>query len=75
MLAAVKTDWTKYGEILDKVQKKLHEASETIDKAQQRTRVIGRKLKNVQELPSGEAQAVLMIDSGADNPDDEVSPD
>ena len=75
LLAAVKTDWTKYGEILDKVQKKLHEASETIDKAQQRTRVIGRKLKNVQELPPGEAQAVLMIDSGTDNRDDEVSPD
>jgi len=75
LLAAVKTDWTKYGEILDKVQKKLHEASETIDKAQQRTRVIGRKLKKVQELPPGEAQAVLMIDSGTDNRDDEVSPD
>ena len=56
-------------------RRSLHEASETIDKAQQRTRVIGRKLKNVQELPSGEAQAVLMIDSGADNRDDEVSPD
>jgi len=29
----------------------------------------------VQELPPGEAQAVLMIDSGTDNRDDEVSPD
>jgi DNA recombination protein RmuC len=73
LLAAVKTDWTKYGEILDKVQKKLHEASDTIEKAQARTRVIGRKLKNVQELPAGEAHTVLMIDNGMDNPDDETS--
>jgi DNA recombination protein RmuC len=73
LLAAVKTDWTKYGEILDKVQKKLHEASDTIEKAQARTRVIGRKLKNVQELPASEAQTVLMIDSGTDNLDDEPS--
>jgi DNA recombination protein RmuC len=73
LLAAVKTDWTKYGEILDKVQKKLHEATDTIEKAQARTRVIGRKLKNVQELPVSEAQTVLMIDNGAENPDDEPS--
>ena len=59
LLAAVKTDWTKYGEILEKVQKKLHEASETIEKAQQRTRVIGRKLNTVEELPAAEAAALL----------------
>ena len=32
VLAAVKTEFGKYGEILDKVQQKLHEASSTIDK-------------------------------------------
>ena len=53
LLAAVKTEWSKYGEVLDKVQKKLHEASATIEKAQERTRVIGRKLKDVEELPGG----------------------
>jgi DNA recombination protein RmuC len=57
LLAAVKTEWTKYGDILTKVQKKIHEASETIEQAQTRTRAIGRKLKDVQELPAPEAEA------------------
>ena len=58
LLGAVKTEWSKYGDILEKVQKKLHEASETIEKAQVRTRAIGRKLRDVQDLPAGEAQSL-----------------
>jgi DNA recombination protein RmuC len=59
LLAAVKTEWTKYGDVLDAVQKKLHQASDTIEKAKQRSRVVGRKLKDVQELPVDEAAALL----------------
>jgi DNA recombination protein RmuC len=59
LLAAVKTEWTKYGDILDAVQKKLHQASETIEKAKARSRAVGRKLKDVQELPAGEATGLL----------------
>jgi DNA recombination protein RmuC len=59
LLAAVKTEWTKYGDILDAVQKKLHQASETIEKAKVRSRAVGRKLKDVQELPAGEVTALL----------------
>jgi len=64
LLAAVKHEWTKYGEVLGKVQKKLQEASNTIDDAAKRTRAIGRKLKDVQELPANAAQAVLLIEDG-----------
>lgn len=63
LLAAVKTEWSKYGEILDKVQKKLGEASNTIEDAARRSRAIGRKLRDVQELPSNEVQSVLMLGS------------
>ena len=60
MLAAVKTEWSKYGEVLNKVQKKLQEASNTVDEAAaRRTRVIGRKLRSVEELPASEAVGVL----------------
>jgi DNA recombination protein RmuC len=59
LLAAVKTEWTKYGDVLDAVQKKLHQASDTIEKAKARSRAVGRKLKDVQELPVGEATALL----------------
>jgi DNA recombination protein RmuC len=41
------------------VQKKIHQASETIEKAKARSRAVGRKLKDVQELPFGEATALL----------------
>jgi DNA recombination protein RmuC len=63
LLAAVKTEWTKYGNVLESVQKKLQQASDTIDKAQVRSRAVGRKLKDVQELPAGEAIALLPIDA------------
>ena len=59
LLAAVKTEWMKYGDVLDAVQKKLHQASDTIEKAKMRSRAVGRKLKDVQELPVGEATALL----------------
>ena len=59
LLAGVKTEWTKYGEVLDSVQKKLNQASETIEKAKVRSRAIGRKLKDVQGLPALEATALL----------------
>jgi DNA recombination protein RmuC len=59
LLAGVKTEWTKYGEVLDTVQKKLNQASETIEKAKVRSRAIGRRLKDVQELPALEATALL----------------
>lgn len=68
LLAAVKTEWTRYGEVLGKVQKKLHEASDTLDKAQVRTRAIGRKLKDVQELPAAEARGLLMMKAELDAP-------
>ena len=63
LLGAVKTEWSKYGDVLAKVQKKLHEATNTIDNAQQRSRAVGRKLKTVQELPVSESEAILMLES------------
>ena len=66
LLAVAKSEWSKYGEVLDRVQKKLHEASNSIEDAKTRTRVIGRKLKDVQELPVSEADSILVLDSGND---------
>ncbi|MGA2448796.1 MAG: DNA recombination protein RmuC [Polyangiaceae bacterium] len=63
LLAAVKTEWTRYGEVLAKVQKKLNEASNTVEDAAKRTRAIGRKLREVQELPVPEAVAVLELEA------------
>jgi DNA recombination protein RmuC len=54
LLGAVKAEFGKFGDVLDKTQEKLRQASDTIDSAKTRTRAIERKLKDVQELPSNE---------------------
>ncbi len=72
LLSAVKTEWTKYGDILTKVQKKILEASDTLEQAQTRTRAIGRKLKDVQELPVSEANATPMPGNGYGQSEDEM---
>jgi len=55
LLGAVKTEFGKFGDLLDKTGKKLQEAGNTIDNAARRSRAIERKLKDVQELPPAEA--------------------
>ena len=51
LLGAVKTEFSLFGGILDKTQKKLQEASNVIEDAGRRSRSIQKKLKDVQELP------------------------
>jgi DNA recombination protein RmuC len=59
LLGAVKTQFSKFGEVLAKTKKKLQEASNTIDQAEVRTRVISRKLSKVQELPSADSAKLI----------------
>jgi DNA recombination protein RmuC len=73
LLAAVKTEWSKYGDVLAGVQKKLQQASDTIDQAQVRTRAIGRKLSGVQEL-SGEDTTALLGKGLLDGDDENAEP-
>ncbi|MCK9210591.1 MAG: DNA recombination protein RmuC [Ignavibacteriaceae bacterium] len=62
LLGAIKTEFVKFGDILDKTQKKLAEASNTIDDASKRSRAIERRLRDVQELPQSETQSSLELD-------------
>ena len=52
LLAAVKTEFGKFGDMLDSVKKKLDQASSDMDKVAVRSRAITRKLRDVEELPS-----------------------
>ncbi len=63
LLAAVKTEFSKYGAVLEKVQKKLQEASNSIDNTAVRSRAIERRLRQVHELPVEESASVLMLES------------
>jgi DNA recombination protein RmuC len=59
LLGAVKTEFSKFTDILDKTQKKLQEAGNTIESAARKSRNIQRKLKNVQELTINEAAVLI----------------
>jgi len=59
LLGAVKTEFSKFGTILEKTHKKLQEAGNTIEDAARKSRTIERKLRDVQELPSQEAVELI----------------
>ncbi len=59
VLGAVKSEFGKFGEILEKTQKKLQEASHSIETASSKTRNIERKLSKVQELPVAETVELI----------------
>jgi DNA recombination protein RmuC len=68
LLGAVKTEFARFGDTLDLVQKKLGEASDKIDTARKGTRKIQRRLQDVQELPA--AEAAPLIATGIDDGDE-----
>jgi len=55
VLGSVKTQFAKFGEIVSVVQKKLQEATNKMDTIARQSRTIQKKLRDVQELPAGEA--------------------
>jgi DNA recombination protein RmuC len=60
VLGAVKSEFGKFGELLERTQKKISEANSELDKlVGVRTRIIQRKLKEVQELPDPERDKLL----------------
>jgi len=68
VLGAVKTEFVKFGGILEKTKKKLDEASSNIGQIEHRTKQMNRKLKEVEALPQAQAQMMLGV---ADDADDE----
>jgi DNA recombination protein RmuC len=72
-LSAVRTEFGKFGEVLARAQKKLQEASNTIDEARGKTTTIARKLKDVELLPDAQARDLLgfpLPDIADDEPPD-----
>ena len=58
-LGAIKTQFGKFGDLLDGVQKKLQESANKIESAKTTSRQIERKLKDVEELPEGESVRLI----------------
>ena len=62
VLAAVKTEFGKFGDVLDKVKRQLETASGTIDETGVRTRAMERKLRDVEALPESESNDLLKLE-------------
>lgn len=61
ILAAVKTEFGKFGDVLDKVKKQLGTATRTIEETGVRSRAMERKLRTIESLPESEASALLEL--------------
>lgn len=61
LLAVTKVQYEKFGVVLDKAKKKIDEAGRTLTEAQDRNRIIQKKLKNVEEIDSAAADDYLGI--------------
>ncbi|HOC17103.1 MAG TPA: DNA recombination protein RmuC [Vicinamibacterales bacterium] len=71
VLAAVKTHFGRFGELLGSVQKKLQEATNKMDAVSRQSRTIERKLRDVQELPANRSAEDLLLAAPLDLLDDD----
>ena len=66
VLGAVKTEFTKFGDVLAKTKSQLETVTRSIDKAEVRTRAMARQLKAVEALPGEQAVEVLGVELDTD---------
>ncbi len=67
VLGAVKTEFGKFGGMLEKVQKNLQNAGDQLEEVMgKRTRAIERKLRQVEALPTEESRKMLSMDDTMD---------
>ena len=58
-LGVVRSEFGKFGDVLNRAQKKLQEASNTIDEARGKTTTISRQLRDVEAMPETIEQPLL----------------
>lgn len=70
VLGAVKTEFGKFGGMLEKVQKNLQNAGDQLEEVMgKRTRAIERKLRQVEALPTEESKKMLTLNNFTDDED------
>ncbi len=67
LLGAVKTEFGRFGDLLEKTHQKIQEAGATIEDAARKSRTIEKKLKKVQELPSTRMPGLIEEEETDDN--------
>ncbi|MDP1760769.1 MAG: DNA recombination protein RmuC [Deltaproteobacteria bacterium] len=71
VLGAIKTEFGKFGDVLDKVKRHIDLAGQTIEKTGVRSRAIERKLRSVEKLTEPEALEILALPSLGEEDDGE----
>ena len=61
VLGAVKTEFGKFGDVLDKLKRQLGTAQKTIQETGVRTRAMERKLRDVESLPESTSEELLQL--------------
>ena len=70
VLGAVKTEFGKFGGMLEKVQKNLQNAGDQLEEVMgKRTRAIERKLRQVEALPTEDSKKILTLNDFTDEED------
>ncbi|MYM83018.1 DNA recombination protein RmuC [Duganella sp. FT50W] len=64
VLGAVKTEFSKFGDVLAATKLTLERAAKNIESAETRSRAMARKLKTVEALPSEQAQLLMGAEGG-----------
>ncbi len=67
LLAAVKTEFGKFGDVLEKARKQLDLAGRTLESTGTRSRAMARKLREVEGLPDTAAAELLALGSVEDD--------
>ncbi len=73
VLGAVKTEFGKFGEVLNKVKRQLNIATHTLEETGVRTRAMARRLLSVEQLPEAEAAHVLDLSAAPIEIEEEVT--
>ena len=66
VLGAVKTEFGKFGGVLDRVQRQLHTVTRTIEETGTRTRVMERRLRAVEQMDPVETAQILSLPASSD---------
>ena len=66
VLGAVKTEFRKFGDVLSKTKERIDKASEELEKAGVRRRVLERQLRSVDELPEQDAVRLIGTEGAFD---------
>lgn len=66
VLGAVKTEFSKFGDVLAKVKSQTETVLNTLSSAEQRSRVMGKALRNVEALPDAESARLIPMDKDLD---------